>query len=901
MSGRQLEVVSGAAPEGCSEQLEFEGASTVAQIIQGVAFIALAIFLLFANNAKLGSSSKQPLEQRYNTVCTIAAAIALFSGFFNVLQMTGLDNFDLPRSTKYTLDLARPVEWLLTCPLIQLSLVILGGARIPSYRKFMMPLLSASTLLCGTAAMFSSGGMQWAWFGFGFCIFLLFTYYNIQQIYENSDGEETFFKGASDYRALTVIVIVTWGPFPLWFILSPEGVGLVQDIQTIQVGWAVLNIVSKFGYICHLQYVKTKYCRKLEATRELYVLDPLAVEDAPAAEGGKLGKGELEDHAGDQPGDDMKIQTLIKETMVSLGLTSHCERFLKLMLDAGITSTDILERVTQDRAHDLNLPWSLVDAVSKRWKSEKMELGQDQGGLILEDPFKKMLAEGKARHAAKVSPNTNFGNVSDLSNFYAPALPGSYTPPVAQNFAAMMSDSRAGAMEEQMAVMMDKLDALANLIQSVNQKVEFSQEALSQRMDFSQVSLLQSVNSSQMLLHKLDSSQDTVLQQVASQKDVLQKVSTVQDKLLDAITGSSDSVKQDLLATVANSSDALLKKLDASQELLMKKQGESLTVLTEVRQSQQHMASKMDSNQELTARHTVEAESRLDSKLHGVTAELTNVCKMSASDLSKVLHKDMSTVARQNEATIEVLEKGMAGQEERMVDVRRQSMMVMDMLTNTQERVMRSADTIESVARSELHRPTQSDDQSAVFEVQIRGILSSEMGRLQRSLQETLLGSEDMDDAQSSVRQPRVKNLLGSMVERLEAASRRLEESACSESGATSVKGGSLTTKEVEEVVRCEMAAMALALAQQQRDLAEENASKVASDVGSTVRGELLETNKQLQSIERKVDEFGGTVEQSMGRFEQRVEKVMASSAGQPGADGSQKEARRKPNAADRG
>ncbi|CAE8618040.1 unnamed protein product [Polarella glacialis] len=77
--------------------MEFEGASTVAQIIQGVAFLGLAIFLIFANNAKVGSSAKAPLEQRYMTACTIATAICLFSGFFNILQMTGLDNFDLPR------------------------------------------------------------------------------------------------------------------------------------------------------------------------------------------------------------------------------------------------------------------------------------------------------------------------------------------------------------------------------------------------------------------------------------------------------------------------------------------------------------------------------------------------------------------------------------------------------------------------------------------------------------------------------------------------------------------------------------------------------------------------------------------------------------------------------------
>ena len=70
--------------------MEFEGANTVAQIFQGVAFLALAIFLIFANNAKVGGGSRAPLETRYQTALTIATAVCLFSGFFNILQMTGV-------------------------------------------------------------------------------------------------------------------------------------------------------------------------------------------------------------------------------------------------------------------------------------------------------------------------------------------------------------------------------------------------------------------------------------------------------------------------------------------------------------------------------------------------------------------------------------------------------------------------------------------------------------------------------------------------------------------------------------------------------------------------------------------------------------------------------------------
>ena len=60
-------------------------------------------------------------------------------------------------------------EWIATCPIMQLKLVALAGARVPSYRRFMMPLLSVAVLLCGTASMFTGDALRFGWYGFGLC------------------------------------------------------------------------------------------------------------------------------------------------------------------------------------------------------------------------------------------------------------------------------------------------------------------------------------------------------------------------------------------------------------------------------------------------------------------------------------------------------------------------------------------------------------------------------------------------------------------------------------------------------------------------------------------------------------------------------------------------------------
>lgn len=132
---------------------------------------------------------------------------------------------------------------------------------------------------------------------------------------------------------------------------------------------------------------------------------------------------------------------------------------LKLLVENGVTNTAVLERLNGERCMELNLPYVprtcdsspetackpwfsmnfsmifacfrsisraeacfsarfgcaqvLIEACQKRWTSEKMNLGQDKGGVVeKEDPFMKLLEANKERVNASGSAR-RFELISD--------------------------------------------------------------------------------------------------------------------------------------------------------------------------------------------------------------------------------------------------------------------------------------------------------------------------------------------------------------------------------------------------------------------------------------------------------------------------------------------------------
>jgi len=819
------------------------------------------MWLIFANNSKVAVAQKASLEERHKVCATISTAVALFSGFFNILQLTAIDDFDLPgRGSAFTLNLSRPVEWLATCPIMQLKLVVLAGARVPSYRRFMMPLLSVAVLLCGTASMFTGDALRFAWYGFGICFAGIMFYHNILQITENSDGEESLFNGDSDFRRLSLLLIWTWFPFPIWFTLSVEGFGLITNPFTIEMGWVVLNIISKFTFIVLLQRMKMVHQKKMEAARELYGLYPgdATTEDdlrgiSKQEFGGKMvsprsGLNPLDYGLGygEEAGSEEKLVELVAETMVTMNMSTHSNRMMKLLVDSGVSNTAVLERLNQDRCVDLNLPWALISAIQKRWISEKMSMGQDQGGIVeKEDPFMKMLEANKerigcARIPGQVSncgtPHSNAQTMLDLGAF---------------------DEQISGAAQRAMYPFHDELLARIQVLEEdLCRKLESSQEAISQRMDFSQVTLLQTVNACQVLLHKLDSAQESMLQKVDAQKASMDQVSASYASLHSFITGVQDSTKQALVDTVNTSSNVLLQKLDATQQDLLKQSHDSHVLLQGVATSQTSMAEKMAEGQGTTSRQLGDIESALNRKMADLKDSVTKCCSETSESLLSSVREDLAVVSDQGKSIVEKTDRSAAIQEERISEVRRHSMMIMDILTGTQETIHSSLECIQNFTRAELMR-----DPTAALETNVREVLVRQMNKLK----EALLGEESKDDSPLNL-----KAMVSDMANRIEASAQRIELT----------QSNAPAQADVEETIRRELEAVALALSEQQR----ESGQGFASQLGELLKGEMgglrdaqSQSAASLQEKIEKVGECTTSLSENLSRFESGLEKVLQS------------------------
>jgi len=838
-----------------SGKVDLEDPHNIAQVCQGSAFILLAMWLIFANNSKVAVAQKAPLEQRHAVCATISTAVALFSGFFNILQLTAIDDFDLPgRENNFSLNLSRPVEWIMTCPIMQLKLVVLAGARVPAYRRFMMPLLSVAVLLCGTASMFTGDALRFGWYGFGLCLAMIMFYHNALQIVENSEGEESAFNGDSDFRKLSLLLIITWIPFPVWFSLSVEGFGVITDYLVIEMGWVALNIISKFTFIILMQRMKMVHQRKLEAARELYGLSP--TDDIPEEElkmKAKVPSNGVNAAAyglgyGEEAESEEKMVEVVAETMVTLGMSAHTDRMLHLMVDSGVTNTAVLERLTMERCMELNLPWVLIESAQKRWTSEKMNLGQDKGGVVeKEDPFMKLLEANRNRLTGK-DMLPGMSGAATPTGIMGPM--GGFGGPMNEQ----VGDQIKGMMMDVLQPMRDEITSLStqmhNIEENLHRQLETTQESIAQRMDFSQVAILQTVNACQVLLHKLDSSQDGVVQKIDGQKAVV-------DNLLSNITGATDNTKQALLESVNSSSSVLLQKLDLTQQDLLKQSKVSHEVLESVATNQGALSKQMESSHEFTRKRLVEMEDTLVKKTSEMGGEVKAVQVEKCDGLLQHIQKDLASLGKWCSAMVESTEKATATQEERMIDVRRQTMLIMDIVSSTQDAITTSSESLQSFTHSQFM-----NNSAANMEMNLREVIVREMDVVKSSL----LG---MDGGNQEVN---LKSAICAMVERLDDGVKRLE--LASEMNAAGVGGPG---SEIDEM-RQELANVAQVLAQRQQEVSTQS----VHEVSEVLRGELSAfkdtQNVQAQmsnSLTEQVSSFYDHVTQNLERVEASLDKLL--------------------------
>lgn len=353
--------------ESTATKGDFDRASIMAQIFSGALFTAVVIYLMFSNSTRLSYIQRASLEKRLQVCANLSTIVASISAFMNFFQLTEVDNWALPSTnSEYVVDVCRPLEWILTCPVMQLILVILGGSKIPEYRRNLMPLSSALVLTFGSLSLFVDKPYTYAMYICGLCCHTVAMYFNRLQIVEVSRGMEGLLVGDSEFRKATIILMATWFPFPIWYILSPEGIGIITGVTVIQMGWACLNITAKFSLIFYIQRMKDNYCNRLKVKREM--------------------KGAQDAQMADEDSDDEfvvdirltgELMATVVETMNYLGMAENGERFVKLLRQAKIRSLDDVMTLDEDKCKTLQLPYDLIAALQKRHEVRRLEMVDD--------------------------------------------------------------------------------------------------------------------------------------------------------------------------------------------------------------------------------------------------------------------------------------------------------------------------------------------------------------------------------------------------------------------------------------------------------------------------------------------------------------------------------------------
>jgi bacteriorhodopsin len=370
LHGRKL--VSDAEKEMIMDE-QMKSASRISVMFSSAFFFLMSVWLMsHQTEMNFALVQRSVLGKRLDFCMTLSLYISFFSALFNAIQLMDDDNFDIEtlQGEGIVLDLGRPVEWMLTCPLMQLAVPILAGEKIPDSRRVSMPILAFGTLLCGLLSTVAPNIAAKALMYSGGCLLFLVMCKQMNScIMDASDGGENLLTGSSFLRGLVVIIALTWVPFPIWYALSPEGFNIIKDAAAMKVAVAFLNVFSKGSFMMYLARIRTEQLTRqktLVAVGYISDMDGTAKKDMPMDSNGYEDKREEVSKT---------TVVLVKEVLECMGRAKDTENVLNLLQAHLITSNDDILALTKDYCVEIEMPWGLVLALKSKIRSYNIQLG----------------------------------------------------------------------------------------------------------------------------------------------------------------------------------------------------------------------------------------------------------------------------------------------------------------------------------------------------------------------------------------------------------------------------------------------------------------------------------------------------------------------------------------------
>eukprot|EP00930_Biecheleria_cincta_P031914 TRINITY_DN22130_c0_g1_i1.p1 TRINITY_DN22130_c0_g1~~TRINITY_DN22130_c0_g1_i1.p1 ORF type:complete len:768 (-),score=143.28 TRINITY_DN22130_c0_g1_i1:146-2449(-) len=642
------------------------------QVFSGIFFTGLALWLSFTNGTKLSFIQHAALEKRLTVCCFLGVYVGSFSAFFNFFQLTEVDNFVLDRESSFTLDFSRPLEWCMTCPLMQLSLVLMGGSRIPEYRRLLMPGLSLLTLISGTVSMLVTGPYVIAAYGAG-CMFCAAMFYlNREQILEHSAGQECLSYGDSEFRKATILLICTWFPFTAWYALSPEGFGVITSVLIVQVGWAFLNIVAKFSFIFYMQRIKDNYCSRLKVKREFYSAQNSSM--VPHQYVNPDGSVTPPINSAQKKKDDKQageLGALVVETMNFLGMAQNSERFLRLLRHCDIHSVDELEKLTVEDCEKKQLPADLVSAVQKRMKVWRLEM-QDMAELALEQGEMHYALEEPVKMQAVAERLQGLGG--QPSGTTTPSLPGQMGAPLPPAELHSAQSAQLGRLEDMMISMQQQNEQF---------QMEMRHKLQDSSMQTNQVTLSRIVEAAITQAMQARARMQEQEMEGSMKQRMEEIVSLARDRLdqsIEIATASLRSQAKDFQESVAREA----KTLSGLDDRLRKAADEISKVTETSRRTIQDASKELASGPTGNRRHE-DLEQNIAQKLDSQISRVCDRTDRVADQLRSAIQTDMTTIINRTDMVSDVVKENCHTIKDTIADLRRIAIGLVDTSNGTQD------------------------------------------------------------------------------------------------------------------------------------------------------------------------------------------------------------------------
>nr|AER29840.1 ChR2-EYFP-betaArch [synthetic construct] len=228
---------------GWIESRGTNGAQTASNVLQWLAAGFSILLLMFY--AYQTWKSTCGWEEIY--VCAIEMVKVILEFFFEFKNPSMLY-----LATGHRVQWLRYAEWLLTCPVILIHLSNLTGLSNDYSRRTMGLLVSdIGTIVWGATSAMATGYVKVIFFCLGLC-YGANTFFHAAKAY--IEGYHTVPKGRCRQvvTGMAWLFFVSWGMFPILFILGPEGFG-VLSVYGSTVGHTIIDLMSKncWGLLGH--------------------------------------------------------------------------------------------------------------------------------------------------------------------------------------------------------------------------------------------------------------------------------------------------------------------------------------------------------------------------------------------------------------------------------------------------------------------------------------------------------------------------------------------------------------------------------------------------------------------------------------------------------------------------